>query len=76
MTVGSVPLPAAWPPVAAPVLVAGVAAVLVAAALFFILAVRVRSGYFESREALSVTRQSGQRAAKAEAVIQAAEEGE
>ncbi len=47
------------------------AAVLAAAALFFILAVRVRSGYFESREALSVIRQSGQRAAKAEADVRA-----
>ena len=47
------------------------AAVLVALALFFILAVRVRSGYFDSREALTVIRESGRRAAKAEADVKA-----
>lgn len=47
------------------------AAVLVVAALFFILAVRVRSGYFDSREALAALRESGKLADKAAADVKA-----
>jgi Tfp pilus assembly protein PilO len=47
------------------------AAVLAAAALFLILAVRVRSGYFDSRETLASLQESGKRAEKAEAGVRA-----
>ncbi len=41
------------------------AAVIVAVALFFILAVRVRTGYFDSRDDLAVLRDSSRRAERA-----------
>jgi Tfp pilus assembly protein PilO len=44
---------------------------LVAAALFFILAVRVRSGYFDSRDDLASLRERGRLAEKAEADVKA-----
>lgn len=47
------------------------AAVVAAAALFFILAVRVRSGYFDSRNALAALGESSRRSEKAQAEVKA-----